>query len=212
MTESGAELRPSDVVEAGYRNDAALIERATTSEDGAVRQASVGALLRIGALTTGRLATIAADNDPSVRRRAAEVAPRLDNAAETEVMLVRLLGDVPEIAEMAAFALGEVGSADGINLKPSTIAAIEVIASTHDDPLCREAGVASLGALHTGLATILKACGDKATVRRRAVIALAPFDGAEVERALQTALTDRDWQVRQAAEDLIGPATSGPEG
>jgi hypothetical protein len=34
------------------------------------------------------------------------------------------------------------------------------------------------------------------------VIALAPFEGKEVEAALARALDDRDWQVRQAAEDL----------
>jgi HEAT repeat protein len=39
-------------------------------------------------------------------------------------------------------------------------------------------------------------------VRRRAVLALAPFGGAEVEAALARARTDRDWQVRQAAEDI----------
>jgi HEAT repeat protein len=43
---------------------------------------------------------------------------------------------------------------------------------------------------------------DKPAVRRRAVIALAPFEGPAVEEALAKALTDRDWQVRQAAEDL----------
>jgi hypothetical protein len=34
------------------------------------------------------------------------------------------------------------------------------------------------------------------------VLALAPFDGAEVDAAIERALSDRDWQVRQAAEDL----------
>ncbi len=43
-------------------------------------------------------------------------------------------------------------------------------------------------------------------MRRRAVIALAPFDGPEVDAALAAALGDRDWQVRQAAEDLTDPA------
>jgi hypothetical protein len=37
------------------------------------------------------------------------------------------------------------------------------------------------------------------------VIALAPFDGEEVTGALEKALTDRDWQVRQAAEDQLRP-------
>jgi hypothetical protein len=35
------------------------------------------------------------------------------------------------------------------------------------------------------------------------VLALAAFDGPEVEAALQAALADKDWQVRQAAEDLL---------
>jgi hypothetical protein len=34
------------------------------------------------------------------------------------------------------------------------------------------------------------------------VLALAPFEGAEVDAALTRALSDRDWQVRQAAEVL----------
>jgi len=69
----------------------------------------------------------------------------------------------------------------------------------------REAAVAALGAIGApaGLGAILAATSDKATVRRRAVIALAPFDGAEVQAALERARSDRDWQVRQAAEDLL---------
>ncbi|MDP9440891.1 MAG: HEAT repeat domain-containing protein, partial [Actinomycetota bacterium] len=76
----------------------------------------------------------------------------------------------------------------------------------HPDALCREAAVAALGAIGdpAGVPAILAATTDKPAVRRRAVLALAPFDGPEVEAALQRALTDRDWQVRQAAEDLSG--------
>jgi hypothetical protein len=36
------------------------------------------------------------------------------------------------------------------------------------------------------------------------VLALAAFEGNSVEAALTRALDDRDWQVRQAAEDLLG--------
>ena len=54
-----------------------------------------------------------------------------------------------------------------------------------------------------GLATILHGCTDKPAVRRRAVLALAPFEGPEVDAALEAALSDRDWQVRQAAEDVV---------
>ena len=53
-----------------------------------------------------------------------------------------------------------------------------------------------------GLAAVLAACRDKPAVRRRAVLALAPFTGPDVDAALAAALDDRDWQVRQAAEDL----------
>jgi hypothetical protein len=35
-------------------------------------------------------------------------------------------------------------------------------------------------------------------------VALAGFDGPEVDAALAKAANDRDWQVRQAAEDLLG--------
>ncbi len=75
----------------------------------------------------------------------------------------------------------------------------------HPDALVREAAVAALGCIGTpsAKAPILHAIGDKATVRRRAVIALASFEGADVEAVLSQATTDRDWQVRQAAEDLL---------
>ena len=71
-------------------------------------------------------------------------------------------------------------------------------------PVCREAAVAALGALgdEKALGSILKAVDDIATVRRRAVLALSPFDSPEVDSAIVKALEDRDWQVRQAAEDI----------
>jgi HEAT repeat protein len=66
--------------------------------------------------------------------------------------------------------------------------------------------VAALGAIgdEAGLEAILAATTDKPAVRRRAVIALAPFEGQNVDAVLQRALEDRDRQVRQAAEDLLG--------
>lgn len=140
------------------------------------------------------------DQDPRVRRRGAELLARSDRAAELVDHLVGLLDDEPSVAEMAAFALGEVGITDR-----SVVTSLEKMVRDHDDALCREAAVAALGALHSGRETILAALTDKATVRRRAVIALAPFDGPDIESALRTALDDRDWQVRQAAEDLLEP-------
>ena len=79
-----------------------------------------------------------------------------------------------------------------------------------EDPLVRESAVAALGAIgdDRGLDAILAGTTDRPAVRRRAVLALAPFldaghpRAAEVTTALDRARTDRDWQVRQAAEDL----------
>ncbi len=84
------------------------------------------------------------------------------------------------------------------------VAALACVAHEHRDALAREAAVAALGALgdRAALPAILAACHDKPAVRRRAVLALAPFDGPEVDAAITAALDDRDWQVRQAAEDL----------
>src|SRR5205814_10079780 len=112
----------------------------------------------------------------------------------------RLADDDPSVVETACWALGE--RADGAR---SAVAALATVAIDHGDPLCREAAVAALGAIGdpSGLPAILAATGDRPAVRRRAVLALAPFDGPDVDAALQRALTDRYWQVRQAAEDLL---------
>ncbi len=73
----------------------------------------------------------------------------------------------------------------------------------------RESAVAALGAIGDGRAVdaIIAGTSDKPAVRRRAVLALAPFlgdddTGHRVDAAIDRALEDRDWQVRQAAEDL----------
>ncbi len=66
--------------------------------------------------------------------------------------------------------------------------------------------MAALGAIGdpAGLPAVLTALGDKPTVRRRATVALAGFDDPRVDPALRQAALDRDWQVRQAAEELLG--------
>ncbi len=141
-----------------------------------------------------------ADTEPAVRRRAADLAPGLGAPARP---LLTLLGDADvTVIEASAWALGELGAAA---VRAGAVPALVVVAETHDDPLAREAAVAALGALAdpAGLPAVLAACRDKPAVRRRAVLALAPFDGPDIDAALHTALEDRDWQVRQAAEDLL---------
>jgi len=105
------------------------------------------------------------------------------------------------VVEAAAWASGEREPPE-----PGVVGRLAGIVADHEDPLCREAAVAALGAIgdEEGLAAILGATTDKPAIRRRAVLALAPFDGPEVDAALTRALADRDWQVRQAAEDVSG--------
>ena len=117
--------------------------------------------------------------------------------------LVELLAGDAMVAEMAAWALGE-REASGAAVPGAVLDALVRMAGDHPDPLCREAAVAALGSIgdQRGLPAILAATGDRPAVRRRAVLALAPYDGPEVDAALERARHDRDWQVRQAAEDL----------
>jgi len=192
----------------GHRARATAAERReltllSGSADARVRAIALSALVRVGPRrdATAVWRTAAQDRDASVRRRAAELAPAL--GAEVPVRaLIALLGDDDAfVAEAAAFALGEHPRAG-----PQASVALARAASGHDDPLVREGAVAALGARGDAgtLPVVLRACDDKPAVRRRAVLALAAFDGPDVEARLQRALTDRDWQVRQAAEDLLG--------
>jgi HEAT repeat protein len=182
---------------AGHEGDDAAARALLADPDAGVRAAALGALARLGAATAEEVAAALGDPDASVRARACAVA-----VATSAVDLVPLLDDgEARVVEAAAWALGERG-ADGAG----GVEVLVRVAADHADPLCREAAVAALGAIGDvrGRAAILHAAhGDRPAVRRRAVIALAAFDGPEVDAALRTALNDRDWQVRQAAEDLL---------
>jgi HEAT repeat protein len=190
--------RRRQVVLAGHLGDEDTARRASHDADPKVRAGALGALERLGRLDDVTVAEALTDPDALVRRRAAQIA-----AHHPDVALLRLLSDADaSVVEMAAFACGEHERAD-----PAVIARLSELATQHRDALVREAAVAALGAIGhpDGLPAILSGTHDKPAVRHRAVIALAPFDGPEVDAALAEALQDRDWQVRQAAEDLDGP-------
>ncbi|HEY2436293.1 MAG TPA: HEAT repeat domain-containing protein [Solirubrobacteraceae bacterium] len=157
------------------------------------------------ALTESDLRAAASDPDRRVRARAAELAADSgDSGTGVPLLLSAIVDREPSVVEAACFSLGELESAAA-----PAVEALSRVARTHREPLCREAAVAALGAIGdpSGLPAILDATGDKPAVRRRAVIALAPFSGPDVDAALERALGDRDWQVRQAAEDLTGRAS-----
>jgi len=214
MPDVGRPARPEDEalgVAARHRAEIALAGRRgefDTATAGlrdprpAVRVGALRVLARYNLVTVPILETLQVDRDPMVRRSTCELAASLP-----VVPWRGLLGDEdPGVVEAAAFAVGEVGEAEALD-------ALVGLARGHADPLCRESAVAALGALgdERGLGAILDALSDRPAVRRRAVLALAGFEGEAVDEALQRASADRDFQVRQAAEDLLGPDRCLPD-
>jgi HEAT repeat protein len=203
-SEAIAERRRAAI--AGHVGDSDTARSLLGSSEPKVRATALGALNRLGHLERDELLTALADNDTGVRRRACEEATRWNGGVDdplpievAEALRLRLFDDETAVIETAAWACGERPP-----VAPETLDRLIELATGHEDALCRESAVAALGAVGDprGLPAILTATRDKATVRRRAVIALAPFDGPEVEAAIESARSDRDWQVRQAAEDL----------
>lgn len=187
-----------EVIAAGFSGDTNVALSALTHEDGLIRASALRALARIGTLTADILSRFISDTDIETRRTAVELA-----APFPTVDVHQCLDDSDVfVAEMAAWCLGERTPASDIEIET-----LIDRTTSHKEPVVREACAAALGSLgdERGLPAILIACSDKPAVRRRAILALAPFDGEEVEAALQHALEDKDWQVRQNAEDLLNP-------
>jgi HEAT repeat protein len=183
---------------AGHEGDSATARGALDDADPVARQLALGALERGGALTLAELQHALADPHPAVRRRAATIAARHRGAD-----LLGVMRDAdPTVVEAAAWAAGEHE-----DVSDEVLLALCALATDARDPLVREAAVAALGAIgdEHGLDAILHGCGDKPAIRRRAVLALAPFDGPEVRAAIAAATEDRDWQVRMSAEVVQPP-------
>ena len=194
FTHPGIERR-QQLVQLAREGDLSLARELCGDDDPRVRASSVAVLSENDALDESLIALGLSDPHPLVRMSVARAA-----AQNSAISVLELLNDEDSsVVEIACWAAGEQPEHSD-----SLIEALSGIALEHEDALCRESAVAALGALGDvrGLESILKATQDIATVRRRAVIALAPFEGQAVTDALQLALSDRDWQVRQAAEDL----------
>ena len=187
-----------DAVIAGHIGDEATARAAQSAADPSVRASALGALDRMGVLADRELREAQRDPSPKVRLRAAALT-----VGRTKVSPVLLLDDPnDDVVEAAAWACGERGTG-ALN----AVARLAELATGHSNPLVREAAVAALGSIGhpLGLPAILAATTDRVAVRRRAVLALAPFDGPEVEAALRRASQDRDWQTRDGAELLANP-------
>ena len=189
------ERRRRKVAIAGHTGDVTTARTALADADPHVRELALGACARLDVLADDDLRTALHDAAPGVRRRAAELA-----ATRPSVDLLAVLDDPdPTVVEQAAWSCGEHGT-----VADAVLRRLVDLARSADVALVRESAIAALGALgdERGLDAILAGCRDQPAVRRRAVLALAPFEGPAVVAAIDAALTDRDWQVRQAAEDL----------
>ena len=167
--------------------------------DWKVRESALRALDRASDLTTHELARSLADPAPEVRAVAAELCA----ARNAPSLLAALADDDGRVVEVASWASGERNPPE-----PGALSRLVEIAGEHPDPLCRESAIAALGAMgdEDGRAAVLAGLADRPAVRRRAVIALAAFEGPDVDAALERARNDPDRQVRDAVEDLLGPA------
>jgi len=186
------------VIEAGFSGDCETAERGLQHADAAVRASSLRALHRLSVLKEEQVVLGLTDSSSDVRRAAVEVSVGMQH-----IEIHSLLSDEDVfVAEMTAWCLGE-------RAEPTDTEIDALIDATlhHNEAVVREASAAALGSLgdERGLPAILAACSDKPAVRRRSVLALAPFEGDAVDEALRAALEDRDWQVRQNAEILLNP-------
>ena len=186
---------------AGRLEDPASARLVLTSLEAADARTRVLAL-RAGArralLTPAHWRRALGDGAPEVRRECLDLlAGASPDEALDEAITLGLEDDDPLVVEAAAFALGERECTGAVLV-------LVRVAREHEDARCREAAVAALGAIgdDRGRTTVVDALDDKAPVRRRAVVALANFQGADVDAALERAGADRDWQVRASADQL----------
>jgi HEAT repeat protein len=206
-----AERRRRAAALAGHRGNEPAARRGLADRDPGVRAAALGALARLGGLTVADVLDALADDAPTVRRRAVEAALEVRGAGSRSALpaaLAAALADPdPLVAVGAAWFAGE-------RRHRPAVPALVTVATGHPDTRCREAAVAALGAIGdpAGLDAVLTALDDRPTVRRRATVALAGFDDPRTGPALRRAAEDRDWQVRQAAQELLDgePATPPP--
>ncbi len=212
-TSRGAKNRRRRVAVAAHSGGDAVARRGLLDPDPGVQVAALGALDRLGLLTADDVIGVLGRGDIALRRRAVDAAPTVRGRGSRAALPAALTGALadpdPLVVVGAAWYLGE-------RRHRAAVPRLVATARHHADPRCREGAVAALGAIGdpAGLQAVLDALGDKPAVRRRAAVALAGFDDPRVETALvAVAADDRDWQVREAANELLNPAhrVAGPD-
>jgi HEAT repeat protein len=209
-TDAGAARRATTrrrrVALAAHTNGDVVARRGLDDPDPRVQVAALGALDRLGVLTADDVIGALRHGGDAVRRRAVDAAVsvrgRGSRSALPAAVTEALTDPDPLVVVGAAWYLGE-------RRHRAAVPQLVATARGHEDPRCREGAVAALGAIGdpAGLDAVFDALGDKPAVRRRAAVALAGFDDPRVETVLGAVATeDRDWQVRQAAAELLDPA------
>jgi HEAT repeat protein len=191
----GVNVRRQVAAASGFRGDEQTARECLDDPAPEVRLSAFTALIRLGAVVRSEIRRLLSDPSPLVRRGVCELAGRLPRTD-----FRRLLSDEDDsVLEAACFAVGEMGDRRAV---PRLV----VIAGQHADPLCRESAIAALGAIGhpAGKDAVLRALEDRPAIRRRAAVALAAFEGSDVEAALARCVNDRDWQVRQSAAEVAG--------
>ena len=184
---------------AGHRGDVDTIRALVDDTDWKVRASALRALSRSNSITRNDLEGALSDPRPEVRAVAVELAA----VTPTPSLIPSLGDDDARVAEVACWSSGE-----RVPPEPGVVTRLVEIAGSHGDPLCRESAIAALGAIgdERGQRAVIAGLEDKPAVRRRSVVALAAFEGPEVESALKRARHDHDRQVRDAVDELLGPA------
>jgi len=174
-------IEPDHLVLAAHRGDVELLRSGLVDPQPHIRALAISGLSKLGVLSDSEATIASNDPDRSVRHRVAQLG-----ATDNRINLLALLGDQDfAVAETAAWALGErheshdTDQLDAMSLDAQVLDALIESATTHPHQLVRESCIAALGAIGDprGLSAILAGCNDKPAVRRRAVLALAPFSG-----------------------------------
>jgi HEAT repeat protein len=164
-----------------------------------VRQAAVRAL---GGSSSERavphLIAVLRDESSTLRAQARASLARLGQVA-VQALIGALKDPKPSVRQLAAEALGEIGSRDAV------VPLIELI--TTDQSGARAEAVEALGKIGDTSAippilSVLRA--GSVAVRKKAVAALAKLRDARAFDALIAALTDQNEEVRQAAASGLG--------
>ncbi len=197
-----AAVRRRRVIAAGHAGQVAPARAGLRDPDPYVQAAALGALGRLSALTVSDITHALRAGEAPARRRATDAALSVRGTGSRSTLYAAMIDALsdpdPLVVVGAAWFLAERRVTASVTSLVST-------AGAHGDVRCREAAVAALGAIGDpgGLDAVIEALHDKPTVRRRATVALAGFDDPRVEQALHRSAEDRDWQVRQAADELL---------